>query len=145
MTFAEFLEQVGGMGRFQYIQTLLLTIPVLLMASHNLLQNFTAAIPGHHCRIHVAANVTEGQPNATRLLGAEDLLRVAIPTNSRQQPEKCRRFVHAQWHLLNRTAETRGGANETEMDTEPCADGWEYDRTMYSSTIITEVRRAGST
>ncbi|KAJ6654224.1 hypothetical protein lerEdw1_007321 [Lerista edwardsae] len=134
MTFAEFLEQVGGMGRFQYIQTILLTIPILLMASHNLLQNFTAAIPGHHCRL--APNATAAYPNATSLLGADDLLRVAIPTNSRQQPEKCQRFVHAQWHLLNHTELAR--ANETTMDTEPCADGWEYDRSMYSSTIITE-------
>ncbi|XP_066466308.1 solute carrier family 22 member 6-A-like [Tiliqua scincoides] len=136
MTFAEFLEQVGGMGRFQYVQTLLLTIPVLLMASHNLLQNFTAAIPGHHCRIHIATNTTGGYPNATHLLGAEDLLRVAIPTNSRQQPEKCLRFVYAQWHLLNHTEANE--ANKTKMDTEPCADGWVYDRTTYSSTIITE-------
>ncbi|XP_015272340.1 PREDICTED: solute carrier family 22 member 6-A-like, partial [Gekko japonicus] len=134
MTFAEFLQQVGGMGRFQFIHTALLIIPVLLMASHNLLQNFTAAIPGHHCRVHAAANAS-GHPNATHLLEASDLLKVGIPVDSNQQLEKCQRFVDTQWHLLNPNSTE---ANKTEMTTEPCADGWVYNRTLYSSTIIIE-------
>ncbi|KAL8184144.1 UNVERIFIED_CONTAM: hypothetical protein K2H54_007618 [Gekko kuhli] len=138
MTFAEFLQQVGGMGRFQFIHTMLLIIPVLLMASHNLLQNFTAAIPGHRCRVHVAANGS-GHPNATHLLEASDLLKVGIPVDSNQQLEKCRRFVDTQWQLLNPNSTE---ANKTEMTTEPCADGWVYDRTLYSSTIIIEPYQA---
>ncbi|XP_042296226.1 solute carrier family 22 member 6-A-like isoform X3 [Sceloporus undulatus] len=134
MTFAEFLQQVGGMGRFQIIHTALLTIPIVLMASHNLLQNFTAAIPEHHCQIRMSANGS-GHQNATRSLGTSDLLRVGIPLNSKQQLEKCRRFVDIQWHLLNPNLTK---ANRTKMDTEPCADGWVYDRTLYSSSIISE-------
>ncbi|XP_063002346.1 solute carrier family 22 member 6-A-like [Elgaria multicarinata webbii] len=134
MAFAEFLQQIGGMGRFQLIHTLLLTIPIILMASHNLLQNFTAAIPGHRCRIHAAANGSEF-PNATHLLGPGDLLRVGIPTDRKQQAEKCLRFVHAQWHLLDPNATE---ANQTAAETEPCVDGWVYDRTMYASSIVME-------
>ncbi|XP_048338566.1 solute carrier family 22 member 6-A-like [Sphaerodactylus townsendi] len=134
MTFAEFLDQVGGMGRFQFIHTMLLTIPIVLMASHNLLQNFTAAIPRHHCRVHITANGS-GSPNATHLLGASDLLKAGIPMDSNQQLEKCQRFVDTQWHLLSPNSTE---ANETTMTTEPCTDGWVYDKTQYSSTIITE-------
>ncbi|XP_060107635.1 solute carrier family 22 member 6-A-like [Heteronotia binoei] len=134
MTFAEFLQQVGGMGRFQFIHTTLLAIPVLLMASHNLLQNFTAAIPGHHCRVHISANGS-GHPNTTRSLEASELLRIGIPLDSNQQLERCQRFVDTQWHLLNPNSTE---ANKTKMTTEPCADGWVYDRTLYSSTIIIE-------
>ncbi|XP_007440247.1 solute carrier family 22 member 6-A-like isoform X1 [Python bivittatus] len=134
MAFGELLEQVGGMGRFQYIHTLLLTIPVLFMASHNLLQNFTAAIPGHHCQVRTAPNGSES-PNVTHRLGPGDLLRVSIPTDSKQRLEKCRRFTEAQWFLLD-TNITWG--NQTNMDTEPCSDGWVYDTTQYTSTIITE-------
>lgn len=136
MTFAEFLKQVGGMGRFQYIHTTLLAIPVLLMASHNLLQNFTAAIPRHHCRVRITANDSE-HLNATHLLEDSDLFKIGIPVDSKQQMERCQRFVDTQWHLLYSNS-TEG--NETKMTTEPCADGWVYDRTLYSSTIIIEVR-----
>ncbi|XP_044304655.1 solute carrier family 22 member 6-A-like [Varanus komodoensis] len=134
MAFAEFLEQVGGMGRFQIIHTILLTIPVFLMASHNLLQNFTAAIPGHHCRIRLAENGS-GSPNGTRLLAPGDLLRVGVPMSSKRQPEKCLRFVEAQWHFLDANATA---ANWTRVETEPCADGWVYDTSLYTSSIVME-------
>ncbi|XP_065409069.1 solute carrier family 22 member 6-A-like [Chrysemys picta bellii] len=134
MSFAEFLHQVGGMGRFQIIHTMLLTIPIVLMASHNLLQNFTAAIPGHHCQVHIDANNTR-YPNAILHLDSQDLLRVAIPMDRNRQPEKCRRFVTAQWQLLDPNVTEPNG---TQLDTEPCTEGWTYDRSMFTSTIITE-------
>ncbi|NWQ99017.1 S226A protein, partial [Paradoxornis webbianus] len=56
MAFASLLEHVGGMGRFQVLSVLLLSLPVLLMASHNLLQNFTAAGSEHWCRPRPGAN-----------------------------------------------------------------------------------------
>uniref|UniRef100_A0A8C5SNA2 Major facilitator superfamily (MFS) profile domain-containing protein n=1 Tax=Laticauda laticaudata TaxID=8630 RepID=A0A8C5SNA2_LATLA len=132
MAFGELLEQIGGMGRFQYIHTMLLTIPVLFMASHNLLQNFTAAIPGHHCQVHLAPNGSE-YPNITHLQSAGQLLRVSIPLDNKQRLEKCRRFTDAQWYLLNASVPR---ANETE--TEPCAEGWFYDQTHFTSTIVSE-------
>ncbi|XP_064293574.1 solute carrier family 22 member 6-A-like isoform X2 [Phalacrocorax carbo] len=61
MPFGAVLAQVGGLGRFQVLQTALLVVPILLMASHNLLQNFTAAVPPHRCRV---PDVTPG-PGAT--------------------------------------------------------------------------------
>ncbi|KAJ7307412.1 hypothetical protein JRQ81_009429 [Phrynocephalus forsythii] len=134
MGFAEFLAQIGGMGRFQIIHTFLLTIPIVLMASHNLLQNFTAAIPEHHCQVRLSVNGT-GRPNRTLPLGPKELLRIGVPVNSKQQPEKCHRFVDLQWHLLDPNVTA---ANRTQTDTEPCANGWVYDRTVYTSTIITE-------
>ncbi|XP_068521582.1 solute carrier family 22 member 6-A-like isoform X1 [Anas acuta] len=72
MPFGAVLEQVGGLGRFQVLQTVLLSVPILLMASHNLLQNFTAAVPPHRCRVPSATpaatrgpGVTPGLPSAT--------------------------------------------------------------------------------
>uniref|UniRef100_A0A8C6VQK2 Uncharacterized protein n=1 Tax=Naja naja TaxID=35670 RepID=A0A8C6VQK2_NAJNA len=132
MAFGELLEQIGGMGRFQLIHTMLLTIPVLFMASHNLLQNFTAAIPEHHCQVHLAPNDSE-HPNITHLQGTGQLLRVSIPLDNKQRLEKCRRFTDAQWYLLNASVPR---VNETK--TEPCAEGWFYDQTQFTSTIISE-------
>uniref|UniRef100_A0A8C3FV31 Major facilitator superfamily (MFS) profile domain-containing protein n=1 Tax=Chrysemys picta bellii TaxID=8478 RepID=A0A8C3FV31_CHRPI len=134
MSFAELLDHVGGMGRFQIIYAILLAIPVFMMASHNLLQNFTAATSEHHCHVHININNTP-YTNLTGKLAAKDLLKVSIPMDSNLQPEKCHRFVTTQWQLLDSNATV---TNLTELETEPCADGWVYDKSIFTSTIITE-------
>uniref|UniRef100_A0A8C3F6G9 Major facilitator superfamily (MFS) profile domain-containing protein n=1 Tax=Chrysemys picta bellii TaxID=8478 RepID=A0A8C3F6G9_CHRPI len=134
MSFAELLDHVGGMGRFQIIYAILLAIPVFMLASHNLLQNFIAATSEHHCQVHININNTP-YTNLTGKLAAKDLLRVSIPMDSNQQPEKCHRFVTTQWQLLDSNATV---TNLTELETEPCADGWVYDKSIFTSTIITE-------
>ncbi|NXQ73375.1 S226A protein, partial [Quiscalus mexicanus] len=65
MPFGAVLAQVGGLGRFQVLQTALLAVPILLMASHNLLQNFTAAVPPHRCRVPAVPGATSAVPSAT--------------------------------------------------------------------------------
>ncbi|XP_015472118.1 solute carrier family 22 member 6 [Parus major] len=128
MAFASLLEHVGGMGRFQVVSVLLLSLPVLMMASHNLLQNFTAATSDHRCRLRPEANASGLDPEA--------LLRVWVPRG-----ERCRRFVTPQWWLL----EANGSApNGSRLETEPCGDGWTYDRSVFTSTIITEMAAMGT-
>ncbi|NWX14092.1 S226A protein, partial [Aegotheles bennettii] len=122
MAFADLLEHVGGMGRFQVVSVLLLSLPVFMMASHNLLQNFTAATNDHRCRLRWEANATG--------LDLQDLLRVSVPHG-----ERCRRFVTPQWWLLEVNSSAPNG---TWPETEPCHDGWTYDRSVFTSTIITE-------
>ncbi|XP_009636861.1 solute carrier family 22 member 6-A-like, partial [Egretta garzetta] len=103
MAFADLLEHVGGMGRFQVASVLLLALPVLMLASHNLLQNFTAAVGHHRCRLGWEVNATTPH--------LQDLLKVSVPGDDR-----CRRFVTPQWWLL----EANGtGANGTWPETEP--------------------------
>ncbi|NXK00742.1 S226B protein, partial [Corythaixoides concolor] len=122
MAFASLLEHVGGMGRFQVGSVLLLALPLLMMASHNLLQNFTAATSDHRCRLRWEANATA--------LHLQDLLKVSVPSG-----EKCRRFVTPQWWLL----EANGSApNDSWPETEPCQDGWTYDRSVFTNTIVME-------
>ncbi|NXG98711.1 S226B protein, partial [Loxia leucoptera] len=122
MAFANLLEHVGGMGRFQVVSVLLLSLPVLMMASHNLLQNFTAATSDHRCRPRPEANASGLAPEA--------LLRVWVPRG-----ERCRRFVTPQWWLLEANASE---PNSSWPETEPCGDGWTYDRSVFTSTIVTE-------
>ncbi|XP_032089801.1 solute carrier family 22 member 6-A-like [Thamnophis elegans] len=136
MTFAELLDQIGGMGRFQILQVTLLVIPILLTATHNLLQNFSAGIPDHHCRVRlVHNNGTDARPNRTQMpTGEEDLW--GIPKDASGQPEKCLRFVAPEGPPLNASAEV--GGNGTGTATEPCKDGWVYDRSIFANTIIME-------
>ncbi|XP_016874051.1 solute carrier family 22 member 6 isoform X1 [Homo sapiens] len=123
MAFNDLLQQVGGVGRFQQIQVTLVVLPLLLMASHNTLQNFTAAIPTHHCRPPADANLSKNGG-----------LEVWLPRDRQGQPESCLRFTSPQWGLpfLNGTEANGTGA------TEPCTDGWIYDNSTFPSTIVTE-------
>ncbi|XP_044304637.1 solute carrier family 22 member 6-A-like isoform X1 [Varanus komodoensis] len=134
MGFAEVLELVGSMGRFQAVYVTLLSLPVFMMASHMVLQNFTAATPDHHCAFH--HNATPGN----RSLAPEDLLRVAIPLDEKQRPQRCRRFVDYQWQLLNATLLNGTGVPGPALEaaTEPCREGWLYDRSVFRSTVVTE-------
>ncbi|XP_027527876.1 solute carrier family 22 member 6-A-like, partial [Neopelma chrysocephalum] len=168
MAFGAVLAQVGALGRFQVLQTVLLSVPILLMASHNLLQNFTAAVPPHCCRLPGATpdgasgdSGASGSPDAT--LGLPDAtprspgatpgspggprIRPGDPSNDTLGPAgatpgwpnvtlgwpestlgSCRRYVAAP------PANGTGGSRATE----PCLDGWEYDRSVYVATIVTE-------
>ncbi|XP_053225166.1 solute carrier family 22 member 6-B-like [Podarcis raffonei] len=133
MTFAQLLDQVGGMGRFQVLNVLLLCFPMVLMAAHNLLQNFTAAVPGHRCCTGI--NGTCGGSNITEGADCRDPLRAFIPTDSNQVLQKCRRFVTTQWHFLEPNSTE---LERTEAELEPCLDGWTYDGQVFTSTIVTE-------
>lgn len=139
MTFADILDNLGGMGHFQRLTVAFLALPLMMMASHNLLQNFTAGVPGHHCQIHITANSTLlRQANSTADLEAASLLRISIPLDRNRRAEKCRRFVTTQWRLLDPNSSAVNESAAT--DTEPCADGWTYDRSVFASTIVSEVR-----
>ncbi|XP_039222219.1 solute carrier family 22 member 6-A-like [Crotalus tigris] len=126
MGFTEILEHVGSMGRFQIVYVTLISIPVLMMACHMMLQNFTAGTPDHHCATSLNA--------APRNRSAEDeaLLVVSLPMEN-GKPAKCHRFHQKEGWLLNGTME-----NETQMETEPCRDGWVYNQSVFHKTIVTE-------
>ncbi|NWZ60688.1 S226B protein, partial [Haliaeetus albicilla] len=126
MTFVELLARLGGMGRFQVTYVAALAVPLLMLASHNLLQNFTAGVPEHHCRPRPVANESTGDVP----------LLVSIPSDSHHRPQRCRRYVEPQWHLLEVNGTVNGTANGAA--TEPCRDGWTYRDGVFAHTIVTE-------
>ncbi|XP_026794558.3 solute carrier family 22 member 6 [Pangasianodon hypophthalmus] len=128
MVFADLLEQVGSTGRFQMVHVTLLAVPILMMASHNLLQNFVAAVPPHHCTVH--ANLSEPT------IGPAETLLLSVPLDGQGKLERCRRYVQPQWDLLSKNSSEDLEKKEIEM--EGCVDGWSYNKTDMSSTIITE-------
>uniref|UniRef100_A0A8C3YMP0 Solute carrier family 22 member 6 n=1 Tax=Catagonus wagneri TaxID=51154 RepID=A0A8C3YMP0_9CETA len=123
MAFNDLLLQVGGVGRFQRVQVALVALPMLLMASHNTLQNFTAAIPAHHCR-----------PPADTNLSGDTELEAWLPRDGQGRPVSCLRFTSPQRGppFPNGT-----GTNGTGT-TEPCTNGWIYDNSTFPSTIVAE-------
>ncbi|XP_056140967.1 solute carrier family 22 member 6 [Lampris incognitus] len=148
MGFADLLEEVGGFGRFQWLHVTLISIPGLLIASQNLLNNFTAGIPAHHCRLlanHTALSTTSSSHNLSAAEVHEwRYLHAFIPLDpSGTKLDKCRRYVEPQWHLVDNT--TGPGLpvapptpNSTGPQTEECVDGWTYERTEFLATIVSE-------
>lgn len=118
MAFSELMDRVGSKGTFQYLNMVLLGLPVLGLANHYLLQIFTAATPPHHCRL---------PPNASA--GPWGL-----PKGLDGKPETCLRFIYPPNTSL---------PNNTQGATEPCLDGWVYDLHTVDS-IVTEVRTEGA-
>ncbi|XP_036151777.1 solute carrier family 22 member 8 isoform X1 [Myotis myotis] len=112
MTFSKLVDSVNSTGPFQFLLVVLLGLPILGMANHNLLQIFTAATPAHHCR---------PPPNAS----AGPWL---LPVGPGGKPEPCLRFVSPPNASL---------PNDTRGATEPCLDGWAYNSSTGDS-IVTE-------
>ncbi|XP_037696353.1 solute carrier family 22 member 11 isoform X8 [Choloepus didactylus] len=135
MAFSELLERAGGIGRFHVLQTVTILFVIILLPSHMLLENFSAAVPNHRCRAPLLDNST-AQASVPGALGPEALLEVSIPPSPDQRPHRCLRFRHPQWQLLGPNA---SATNWSEAATEPCMDGWVYDRSTFTSTTVTEV------
>uniref|UniRef100_A0A4W6E2X7 Solute carrier family 22 member 6 n=1 Tax=Lates calcarifer TaxID=8187 RepID=A0A4W6E2X7_LATCA len=101
MGFADLLDEVGGFGRYQWIHVTLISLPGLLMASQNLLNNFVSGIPAHHCRLpanHSLYNLSLYQ--VTRL--------------TPRLPDGCDLYVEPQWQLLA----ANSSANVSQLQTE---------------------------
>lgn len=130
MAFGDLLEHVGSTGRFQVLHVTLLSIPVMMMASHNLLQNFVAAVPPHFCSPQV--NLSHF------MLSPEDSLQITVPQDKRGKPQRCQRYVTPQWHLLAQNGTNRS-EEQGDVELQGCKDGWSYNMTDMTSTIISDV------
>ncbi|XP_061660445.1 solute carrier family 22 member 6-like isoform X2 [Syngnathoides biaculeatus] len=130
MAFGDLLEQVGSTGRFQVLHVTLLCVPMLMIASHNLLQNFVAAVPPHYCRAD--PNISQTQ------FSQRDILTVTVPLDQTGKHQSCRRYVIPQWHLLDKNGTLKQEEQDVNVSLQGCLDGWAYNLTGMTTTIIAE-------
>ncbi|KAM6185122.1 solute carrier family 22 member 7 [Rhynchocyon petersi] len=131
MNFENLLHQVGGFGPFQLRNLFLLALPRLMLPLHFLLPIFLAAVPAHHCALPGAPDNFSHQ---------EEWLEAHLPREVDGAFSSCLRFTHPR-PLSNTTSDGGGhspGELAGELSTMACPQGWEYDRTQFSSTIATE-------
>ncbi|XP_069064174.1 solute carrier family 22 member 20-like [Pleurodeles waltl] len=130
MGFNYLIEAVGGVGCFQIIFIIFSLLSTTMSACQIFVQNFSAHVTAHHCHLPFLSNETR-RVNLTH----KDFLKAFIPVGANQQLERCFRFTTPQWGLLT-TNDTE--VNRTEAVREPCSDGWTYDTSLFSSTIVSE-------
>ncbi|KAM7373794.1 hypothetical protein PAMP_006497 [Pampus punctatissimus] len=133
MGFADLLDEVGGFGRYQWLHVTLISLPGLMMASQNLLNNFVSGIPTHHCTLlanQSLYNLSHYQVDEKQLLKA-----FIPPDSSGNRLDRCRRYVEPQWQLLAANSST----NVSQLQTEGCVDGWTFDRSEFYATTVSEM------
>nr|KAF6467782.1 solute carrier family 22 member 11 [Rousettus aegyptiacus] len=131
MAFSELLEQAGGMGLFQCLLISSCFVITLIIPAQILMDVFLVATPGHRCWVRMLDNGSEVPTNLT----LEALLAISIPLGPNDEPDQCLRFRQPQWQLLEPNATA---AHWSKAATEPCLDGWVYNRSIFTSTIVAE-------
>uniref|UniRef100_A0AAX7T1T5 Solute carrier family 22 member 6 n=1 Tax=Astatotilapia calliptera TaxID=8154 RepID=A0AAX7T1T5_ASTCA len=114
MGFAELLDEVGGFGRYQWIHVTLISLPGLLMASQNLLNNFVSGVPTHYCSIPANHSLS----NLSHL----------------HQVDEKQLYANPQWQLLAANSST----NVSHLETEDCIDGWTFEQSDFLATTVSE-------
>uniref|UniRef100_UPI00358EACB6 solute carrier family 22 member 6-B-like n=1 Tax=Myxine glutinosa TaxID=7769 RepID=UPI00358EACB6 len=134
MAFSDLLHTVGDAGRFQVIHVMLLCLTMVLFPCHNLVQNFSAATPSHHCLVPSLQNYSLLAQHDYLWNNTKELLQVFIP-QEHGIPTSCSRYVQPQWQLMLNDSATVG---DDDVNIQDCVDGWEFDSSQHSSTIVTE-------
>ncbi|KAJ8276709.1 hypothetical protein COCON_G00084610 [Conger conger] len=121
---------LGEWGSFQKWIMLLLGISVIPNGLSMFSVVFIADTPAHHCVIPPNANISAEWRNYSIPL-EED--------NREMRYSKCTRYKLDVIQRLSDNGSVPGiDVNVTEIEQESCKDGWEYDKSIYVSTIVSE-------
>uniref|UniRef100_A0A3B4AJZ2 Major facilitator superfamily (MFS) profile domain-containing protein n=1 Tax=Periophthalmus magnuspinnatus TaxID=409849 RepID=A0A3B4AJZ2_9GOBI len=124
---------LGEWESYQWRVLLLLSLTIVPSGFTGLSIVFLGDTPAHRCHIPAAANLSAAWVN------------ISIPPEPERtgesgaaEPSQCARYkLHALREFTERGLEP-GDVNVSGLETEPCLDGWDYDTSVYTSTIITE-------
>ncbi|KAG8564091.1 hypothetical protein GDO81_016324 [Engystomops pustulosus] len=96
-----------------------------MLSCHNLLQNFTGAVPEHYCKLPSTSDLNNQSQR--------HIMKHFTSLDQEHKPWRCVQHQKASDLLLNSTDKLFEGKN-----LKYCKEGWTYDRRIFSSTIVTE-------
>ncbi|XP_072368601.1 organic cation/carnitine transporter 2-like isoform X2 [Scyliorhinus torazame] len=120
---------LGEWGPYQKMIFFLLSASVFPNGFCGMSIVFVGGIPEHRCLIPGNLNLSEAWLNRT------------IPLEQgrgKLQHSQCRRYRLDVIRNLSATFADPGSINMSEVEQEPCLDGWEYSKDQYISTIVSE-------
>ncbi|XP_070773167.1 organic cation/carnitine transporter 2-like [Enoplosus armatus] len=123
---------LGEWGRFQQQVFFLLCLSIIPNGFTGLSIVFLADTPPHRCRIPAHANLTAAWKDSSIPLEQESRSGALVPS-------RCSRYKLEDILSFSERGLLPGvDVNLSNVATEGCLDGWEYDRSVYTSTIISE-------
>ncbi|XP_007473505.1 organic cation/carnitine transporter 2 isoform X2 [Monodelphis domestica] len=121
---------LGEWGPFQRLIFFLLSSSIIPNGFNGISVVFLAGIPEHHCRVPAGANLSSEWRNHSIPLQLQD---------GREVPRQCQRYRLAALANFSAMGLVPGrDVNLSQVELEPCLDGWEYSQDTYLSTIVTE-------
>ncbi|XP_058484068.1 organic cation/carnitine transporter 2 [Solea solea] len=124
---------LGDWGRFQRQVFYLLCVTIVPNGFAGVAIVFVADTPAHRCAVPAHVNLTAAWRNSSiPLLEVEEKSGALVPS-------KCLRYKLEDILRYSETGLMPGvDVNLTNVPKEGCLDGWEYDRSVYASTITSE-------
>ncbi|XP_055004293.1 solute carrier family 22 member 4-like isoform X2 [Boleophthalmus pectinirostris] len=126
--YEECIAFLGQWGCFQFVIFFLLCASIMPNGFGAFTLVFLTDVPPHHC-IVPGANLTEEWQKA------------AIPievVNGVEEKSRCSRYRLDVVMDLWAQGSAPGDVNLTQLQQEPCVDGWSYSKDIYQSTLVTE-------
>ncbi|XP_072302145.1 solute carrier family 22 member 4-like [Eucyclogobius newberryi] len=122
---------LGEWGSYQWRVFVLISLTIVPNSFYTLSIVFVADTPAHRCHIPTAANLSAAWMNSS-VPWEQDGDRGATVRS------QCARYKLDALREFSEKGLEPGDVNVSRVETEPCLDGWEYDTSVYVSTIITE-------
>eukprot|EP00072_Mus_musculus_P053801 XP_006533577.1 PREDICTED: solute carrier family 22 member 4 isoform X2 [Mus musculus] len=126
----EVIAFLGEWGPFQRLIFFLLSASIIPNGFNGMSVVFLAGTPEHRCLVPDTVNLSSSWRNHSIPLETKD---------GRQVPQSCRRYRLAT--IANFSAmglEPGQDVDLEQLEQESCLDGWEYDKDIFLSTIVTE-------
>lgn len=123
---------LGEWGRFQQQVFFLLCLTIVPNGFTSLSIVFVGDTPSHRCFIPTQLNLSAAWRNSSVPLEQDG-------HSGALAPSRCARYRLEDIRGFSDRGLLPSDVNLTAVATEGCLDGWEYDRTVYNSTIVSEV------